>query len=201
MVGYGGTILKTTDGGQTWITQVSGTSNELRSVFFTDVNTGYAVGGLITEYGCCSIQGYGGTILKTTDGGLHWIPQSGAEKSLLYSVYFTDDSTGYAVGTGGTILTTTTGGTNPASKLMIDDNISIYPNPVSDKLFITSNQLYKSALSIEIYSVKGELISKEYLDAGSILYQINLTELKSGPYLLRLITDSGKYDKKIIIKK
>ena len=38
-----------------WFPQNSGTTNNINSVYFTDVNTGYAVGT--------------NTILKTTDGG------------------------------------------------------------------------------------------------------------------------------------
>jgi len=55
-VGANGTILKTTNAGETWNAQASGTTNRLSSVFFTDANTGYVVG----EHG---------TILKTTNGG------------------------------------------------------------------------------------------------------------------------------------
>ena len=54
-----GTILKTIDGGTTWTTLSSGTTNDLNSVYFTDANTGYAVGDT-------------GTILKTIDGGTTW---------------------------------------------------------------------------------------------------------------------------------
>jgi photosystem II stability/assembly factor-like uncharacterized protein len=42
--GDGGTILKTTDGGQTWTRQTSGTTLSFSSMYFTDACTGYAVG-------------------------------------------------------------------------------------------------------------------------------------------------------------
>ena len=45
-----------------WEQQNSGTSQSLRSVYFTDVNTGYAVGDNGTD---------NGIILKTTDGGIN----------------------------------------------------------------------------------------------------------------------------------
>jgi len=79
----------------------------LQSVHFTDNNTGWAVGP-------------GGTILKTTNGGTNWNSQasgmgtnwnsqtSGTTDWLL-SVHFTDNNTGWAVGSGGTILKTTNG--------------------------------------------------------------------------------------------
>ena len=44
-MGYDGTILHTIDEGENWITQISRTSNDLESVFFIDINTGWAVGG------------------------------------------------------------------------------------------------------------------------------------------------------------
>jgi photosystem II stability/assembly factor-like uncharacterized protein len=46
----GGIILKTTNGGTTWDTLSSGISVPLKSVFFTDVKTGYAVGGRLVPY-------------------------------------------------------------------------------------------------------------------------------------------------------
>ncbi len=52
-VGDGGTILRTTDGGSSWVSQTSGTSTTLFGVSFTDAMTGTAVG-------------TGGTILRTT---------------------------------------------------------------------------------------------------------------------------------------
>lgn len=62
-VGLDGTILKTTDGGNSWTAQNTGTMNSFSSVYFTDADTGYAVGG-------------SPTILKTTDGGLNWMALS-----------------------------------------------------------------------------------------------------------------------------
>ena len=56
VVGDTGTILRTTNGGETWVAQDSGTTVGLRGVSFVDANTGTVVGGE-------------GTILRTTDGG------------------------------------------------------------------------------------------------------------------------------------
>ena len=64
-VGRRGTILRTTDGGTTWVRHSIGFSYpySLRDVSFTDANTGTAVGRR-------------GTILRTTDGGDTWVRQS-----------------------------------------------------------------------------------------------------------------------------
>ena len=56
----GNTILRTTDGGISWSSQISGTNLHLYNVFFTDANNGWAVG-------------INGTILRTTNGGVTFI--------------------------------------------------------------------------------------------------------------------------------
>ena len=80
-----GTILRTTNGGTTWTSQTSGTTNYLYGVSFTDANTGTAVG----DYG---------TILRTTNGGTTWTSQTSGTTDDLYGVSFTDANTGTAVG-------------------------------------------------------------------------------------------------------
>ncbi len=123
-----------------WIPQISGTSFDLFSVDFVDVNTGYAVdnsgkilktvnGGTtwffieFTGIALFSVDfvdvnnghvvGALGQILRTTDGGTTWTLQTFANpfpQSLL-SVSFSDVSNGIIVGNAGTILKTTNGGT------------------------------------------------------------------------------------------
>jgi photosystem II stability/assembly factor-like uncharacterized protein len=80
-----------------WIPQNSGTSNNLNYVYFTDADTGYAIGD-------------SGTILKTTDGGDNWSIQSSGLLKSLRSVFFTSSNEGYIVGDSGTILKTINGG-------------------------------------------------------------------------------------------
>ena len=97
-VGYEGTILRTTDGGNTWTSQSSGTTSYLSAVSFADLNTGTVVG----QYG---------TILRTTNGGTTWISQSTGSTQILRGVSFIDEFNGTSVGESGTILRTTDGGT------------------------------------------------------------------------------------------
>src|SRR5438874_3398628 len=62
VVGEYGTIVRTTDGGNSWTVQASDTTQALWAVSFADANNGTAVG-------------EGGTIVRTTDGGDHWASQ------------------------------------------------------------------------------------------------------------------------------
>jgi len=93
---WGGIILKTTDGGNSWIKQMD--TLNLNSVYFTDANTGYAVGQL-------------GIIMKTEDGGNHWNLKANVGYFDNYlSIFFTSRDTGFAAGVNGKILKTTNGG-------------------------------------------------------------------------------------------
>ena len=82
---------------QTWVTQTSGVTEALNSVYFVDQSNGYIVGN-------------NGSVFKTTDGGAHWVSVLSTQQ--LFSVHFTDVNTGYAVGNSGTIIKTTNGGAN-----------------------------------------------------------------------------------------
>ena len=96
-----------------WIEQK--TSDILYSIYFPDANTGYAVGG---HHSLSGKTDPNQIILKTIDGGKSWVSLSSwSNDSLqsvfpLYSVYFTNINTGYAVGSGGGIIKTTDGGKN-----------------------------------------------------------------------------------------
>ncbi|NIW46273.1 MAG: T9SS type A sorting domain-containing protein [Gammaproteobacteria bacterium] len=97
-LGTSGTILRTTNGGQDWFAQSSGTSHQLGDVFLMNPDTAIAVG-------------FQGTILRTTDGGNNWSPvASGTSTEFLQSLHFSNAIHGTVVGTGGFIARTTNGG-------------------------------------------------------------------------------------------
>jgi photosystem II stability/assembly factor-like uncharacterized protein len=77
-VGDNGTILRTTDGGNNWIIQSIGITNNgalngLFGVSFVDTNTGTMVGDKEM-------------ILRTTDGGANWERQTSGTSEFLYGV-------------------------------------------------------------------------------------------------------------------
>jgi photosystem II stability/assembly factor-like uncharacterized protein len=103
IVGANGIILKTTNGGINWqnlsttVTQAS-----IKSIDFpVNAQTGYATGlGAINR------------ILKTTDGGDTWIPQSVNTSRGFFKIHFLDNDTGYVVGENGAMMKTMNGGQN-----------------------------------------------------------------------------------------
>ena len=98
-VGPGGNILKSTDGGEAWLTKTSGTTNDLNYVRFFDSNLGMCVGNA-------------GTVLLSTDGGENWISQNVSTSEKLTAVEFTNSTTIWITGHNGTILNTTDLGNN-----------------------------------------------------------------------------------------
>jgi photosystem II stability/assembly factor-like uncharacterized protein len=96
VVGYGGKILTTEDGGKTWERRASGTDRALYSVDFVD-DQGW-------------ITGQDGVVLHSGDGGKTWTRQVGGTTFYLFAVDFVDTQTGWAVGDRATFVHTTDGG-------------------------------------------------------------------------------------------
>ena len=141
-VGEGGTVIKTTNGGQKWIWYESGVENTLKTV--AAVNNGQRViaagdGGIIiisedagetwntlpsgTTDNIWNMQmitdeigwmvGESATALKTSDGGLTWLQQSVPHTNLAYwDVSFIDTSFGYICCNTAIVLKTTNGGSS-----------------------------------------------------------------------------------------
>jgi photosystem II stability/assembly factor-like uncharacterized protein len=84
-------------GGLQWQTQLAGTEAGFNSIFFTDLNNGWAAG-------------YSGMLYNTTDGGFNWIEQQSGTTDDILSIYFSSSQTGWFVGTSGKIFNTQDGG-------------------------------------------------------------------------------------------
>lgn len=97
VAGDNGVILKTTDGGNNWSLQTSGTVNTIRSIFFLDASNGWACGDA-------------GTIITTSNGGSSWTAQASPYTSQYNSVQFVSSSTGWVIGKGNVLLKTINGG-------------------------------------------------------------------------------------------
>jgi photosystem II stability/assembly factor-like uncharacterized protein len=176
-------IYKTTDGGAEWTVKLDEWSDslvQLNSVFFTDVNTGFAVGGEI--------------IIKTNDGGNTWIRQYFLN-NYLTSVYFPDTDTGYVAGRDGTILKTTNGG-YPVGTLNMSSKPSaviIYPSPATN--IITIETPAKGSLSIR--NISGQKLLQQEITALNTT--LDVSGLGSGVYVVRFVNGkdviTGKFIK------
>jgi photosystem II stability/assembly factor-like uncharacterized protein len=102
-VGYDGTILHTTNGGEVWQPQTSGSNNHLYDVKFWNGNLGYIVAD-------------NGGFLYTTNGGVNWTEKIVREDYRFEEMSFVNPTTGWMVGWNwdyeGIVLQTTNGGTS-----------------------------------------------------------------------------------------
>ena len=95
--GTSGIILNSTNGGDAWNSQRSGTQYTLNSIQLFDNLNG-------------TIVGDSGTILRTNNGGMNWVSQSILTYETLYAVDFFNSSAGLIVGSHGLVIRTTNGG-------------------------------------------------------------------------------------------
>ena len=133
IVGYGGKILETTDGGATFNKIESGTDLALYRV----VARGQKVW----------ISGQEGLMLHSEDAGKTWQKQNSDTKTYLFSVFFTTDEHGYAVGDKSVITETADGGkTWKARKIELptegqsDDMALAMQDPIFYDIRFTSEQ-------------------------------------------------------------
>jgi len=103
-VGEVGTILKTTDGGDSWTLKQSPSNVNIETITFIDQQIGWAAG---------SQDQYSeiGAILQTVDGGETWKTLN-SEVDHITDIQFLDDQTGWYVGYYGKIAKTNDGGKN-----------------------------------------------------------------------------------------
>lgn len=101
IAGNGGAFFRTTNGGTNWTAINPGTTNDIKSLFFTDANTGYMGAGK-----------FQGLMLKTTNGGLNWTTQNLGLPYGPRSLNFINSNTGVAAFQSTDILFTTNAGIN-----------------------------------------------------------------------------------------
>lgn len=70
-----------------------------------------------------------------------------------------------------------------------ENNITVYPNPAKNKLYISANTLETSAIEIQIITVTGQIVSKQ--SSNSVQAELDISSLSPGMYFL-LVPANGK---------
>ncbi|MEJ2506184.1 MAG: YCF48-related protein, partial [Ignavibacteriaceae bacterium] len=101
----GGSILKSTDGGNTWKTIVLPERIYIEDIFFISENKGWVCGEIETE------SDVFGIVMGTIDGGKTWETQLDISYQLT-TIKFADERNGWVSGTAARVYHTTNGGQN-----------------------------------------------------------------------------------------
>jgi photosystem II stability/assembly factor-like uncharacterized protein len=201
-----GYIFKTSNGGNNWELIYSDTLGMLNEIKFVNSSTGFAIGhceGLIYSLSA--------RIIKTTNSGVNWFLDTlFGNIGGLSSLFFTDQSTGYAVGSNGAIFKTTNGGNPigivPKSKEIPETfNLSQnYPNPFNPKSNIKFQIAKLSEVKLLIFDVLGREITtlvNEPLQPGTYEAEWDGTNYSSGLYFYKLITAEYSETRKMVLVK
>ena len=77
----------------------------------------------------------------------------------------------------------------------LSSSLSIYPNPVNDKLYIETEVKIEN---VAIYTITGVMVGQQTTDNGQQTLTIDLSELNSGIYFIKISTDNGEIVKRIV---
>ncbi len=182
-----GRIYKTTDGGDNWFRQVSGTQEALFSVDFVDELNG-------------TICGFNGTILHTTDGGQTWKQlQNPIGKEIFYSVDMINKDLGYiCTHTGHILKLDMTSGT--ISDQYVKPEFSIFPNPCKDYIYVNfPTELYSEIQSLQLCTIDGLCSAVNAVEETDRLLKIKLPEDRIGLHFLKLISMEKTTNKTLFI--
>jgi photosystem II stability/assembly factor-like uncharacterized protein len=182
-------LMKTTDAGLTW-TPIPLT-HEISSIYFYDGNKGFGVGN-------------DGIIMKTEDGGYHWVQIDSPTTQPLYTVSFRDQDTGYAAGgmpyITAVILKTTDGGltwstepipTNyPVIKICINDQDVAYACALSGFFVQPDSSVYTNINKLsEVGKISNAVV---YPNPGDELTTIRYILSQPAHVVLKIYSINGR---------
>lgn len=190
---------------QSWDTEYWYPCFSVDSSYFSGIdfggNYGVAVGGRVPIGG--EINPSSCIISESYDKGNSWEEvQSPLLDYPFYDVKLIDNS-GYIVGESGVILKKDITGVGIISP-GVDNNVKIFPNPVSDKCTISFLNKEKQNIKIDLYTLEGKhinsIINKE-LPFGQQVIDIPVNMLSNGLYYCTIIIGKQIITKKISITK
>lgn len=180
---YEGMLFKTTDGGQSWqYTHDFGIGDRSKIIFTGENEAWYKVWS---------------HLYHSTDGGATWTGPHLMD-SHIHAIFFLDGSKGWVGGFHGLVATYDYIVDVPENEF-ISDEISVLPNPASNKLLIATPK-GETIESIRLYDVSGKLIMQNTNLKNKAEYSIDVSEFKTGAYILQIGCE-GKMTTKKFIKK
>jgi photosystem II stability/assembly factor-like uncharacterized protein len=192
-------ILKTTDGGFSWVQKMPGPQLYFNGSHFPGASTGYA----FATYG---------RVFKTTNSGENWGELGVPTDYSFADIHFLNDNTGFLIGDQGIILKTTNGGGNfvigiEPSQTSVPHSFELYqnfPNPFNPVTVITYSIPFTAFVELVVYDATGREIKKlvnEERAQGRYFAEFDASGLSSGVYFCKLKAGEFTQTMKMILVK
>ena len=78
-------------------------------------------------------------------------------------------------------------GISKSNRVSFDNEIKVYPNPTSDKVYISMGKELISGEEVVVYDLFGKRSSVEVIPSGSHQMVIDLSRMESGIYFIKII--------------
>lgn len=83
----------------------------------------------------------------------------------------------------------------------VESLIQVYPNPLSDECWIKFREMTAGSVKLKLYNLSGQLIYEEVFPPYQTLIHLRTRSLSTGVYILKIVTDEGTGNAKLIIIK
>jgi len=83
---------------------------------------------------------------------------------------------------------------------LVDNNVTVYPNPANEKITIGSTNFGGSEIVVKIYTLNGEEVYADLQHNIKKTLDVDVTSLSSGLYMLEVQSNKSKVTKKLVIK-
>lgn len=81
-----------------------------------------------------------------------------------------------------------------------DNQITVYPNPAKNNLYINKGTLNSENYSVKIVSLNGKTVLEKEFNNSQLIEQLPISDLSTGIYMCVISTDNKQIFKKIIIE-
>jgi len=196
---YQNGFLKTSDGGSNFVKLGEGSIHGISKIFSIDENTAWGVFEEQTLCGC----GKRGLVRMTYGAGDEYKEYIQYQNAYISSIYFSNEKIGYAVGrdNGKASIWKNTNAdlTLNTKEKELRKSINVFPNPTSDKIYISVDNQLSDEMTIAISDMTGKLIHQQNFNNKKEL-TIDVRNFIKGNYILTVKNQSQSYSQKIIIK-
>lgn len=196
LCGSSGTLRRTTNGGTNWDTVATPFSVTQYTLSMTDMNNLF-------------VAGSPGYTMRTSNGGANWqVLNCGG--ATMNAIYMKGYDSAFVAGSSAGVLklyNAMVGGVTWNNEIPLKYTLSQnYPNPFNPNTTIKFGLPKAGRITLKIYDVAGrevrQLFDNTEINAGTVTYNFNASELASGVYFYSLIVNGEKVDtKKMILVK